>query len=329
MMHNYIISSMDLLGFFKTSLQKKYQSKKRFFDLLLHWSTYNHFDFEEPIFQKAFLDFLEQSAFDMNEKSQIREHVIKPQKIHTVDTVPLPPGYSFNILTFNPKDIAKQITLMDHQMFKEISPNELLKKNFMNEEKSPTIKKFSERFNLITGWIGTLIVSEANVKTRRKLVCHFIVIAIELFELNNFAGLLSCFVGLTQICVSRLQLTWKGVPSNFLDKWKKIEIVCSPLGNFKNLRAIQDKCNMPLVLSPTLFIKDLTANDEIDMYINNNLLNFNKMNQIGKILKNISLAQNSPYDLEHHPVLYNLLLKINTEPADVRDKLSLFIEQVH
>jgi len=199
----------------------------------------------------------------------------------------------------------------------------------MKEETCPGLTKLSERFNKVTGWIGTEIVMEPTVKQRRKLICHFIVVGVKLLALRNFAGLMAVFIGLTQCPVSRMQTTWKGIPQNLLDKWSKLEALCSPIGNFKNLRQIHDNCPLPSVKAPTLFIKDLTFIEENSQYIEidspegkKQLWNMNKIQQIGKLLVMIASCQQTHYDLQPVPTLQNFLGSVHVEDMKVRDKLS-------
>jgi len=201
----------------------------------------------------------------------------------------------------------------------------------MKEETCPGLTKLSERFNSVTAWIGTEIVMEPNIKQRRKLICHFIVVGVKLLALKNFAGLMALFIGLTQCSVSRMQFTWKGIPQNLLEKWSKLEALCSPIGNFKNLREIHDNCPLPSVKAPTLFIKDLTFIEENSQYLEidspdgngkKNLWNMNKIQQIGKLLVMISSTQRVQYDLQPVPVLQKFLETVHVEDIKVRDKMS-------
>eukprot|EP01125_Pyxidicula_operculata_P022034 TRINITY_DN883_c3_g2_i4.p1 TRINITY_DN883_c3_g2~~TRINITY_DN883_c3_g2_i4.p1 ORF type:complete len:733 (+),score=160.94 TRINITY_DN883_c3_g2_i4:116-2314(+) len=85
---------------------------------------------------------------------------------------------TYSVLDFHPTDLAEQITLIDHQMFSKITPDELLNKNFTKEELCPNLTKISERFNQMTSWIGSEITLTPNIKLRRKIIGHFIIIGV-------------------------------------------------------------------------------------------------------------------------------------------------------
>ena len=71
-----------------------------------------------------------------------------------------------------------------------------------------------------------------------------------MLSIRNYFGLMGVFGGLTQFAVSRLKLTWAHVHKDILDQWKKIESLCSPLGNFRNLRAHMDASGSPQLRAP-------------------------------------------------------------------------------
>eukprot|EP01126_Amoeba_proteus_P059921 TRINITY_DN7879_c0_g1_i1.p1 TRINITY_DN7879_c0_g1~~TRINITY_DN7879_c0_g1_i1.p1 ORF type:complete len:310 (+),score=79.49 TRINITY_DN7879_c0_g1_i1:114-932(+) len=69
---------------------------------------------------------------------------------------------------------------------------------------------------------------------------------------------MAVFLGLTQYTVARMQSTWGGIPPVDREKWSKLESLCSPMLNFKNLRVLHDKFEFPAVKAASLFTKDLT-----------------------------------------------------------------------
>jgi len=159
-------------------------------------------------------------------------------------------------------ELARQITIIDHHLFSLIPVKEFLNKNFGSEETSPNIAAISSQFNRISQWVSSEIVTTPNYKQRIKVLGYFIDVAVKLLNLNNFTGLMSIFAGLTQFTVSRMKLTWKGLPDKLIEKWEKLETICSPLGNFKHLRVLHDASEPPVVRTPTLFLKDLVFIEE-------------------------------------------------------------------
>eukprot|EP01126_Amoeba_proteus_P059897 TRINITY_DN7876_c0_g1_i3.p1 TRINITY_DN7876_c0_g1~~TRINITY_DN7876_c0_g1_i3.p1 ORF type:complete len:182 (-),score=23.92 TRINITY_DN7876_c0_g1_i3:109-654(-) len=167
---------------------------------------------------------------------------------------------------------------------------------------------------MITRWIGTEIVSIPSLSSRIKATSHAIALAIKLLSLQNFAGLIAVFMGLTQFSVSRLKQTWKGINENFREKWNKIESLCSPLNNFKNLRARHDSCSLPVVKAATLFVKDLTFIEDGNLTYHQNDKNFYNLDKIklmGRLLNSIKLSQQTTYDIFPVPLVSEYLSKGN------------------
>jgi len=234
------------------------------------------------------------------------------------------------LLDFHPLEIARQMTLIDHKLFVAIPPNELLNKHSLKSESCPFLTKLAERFNRVTSWICTEITVEANIKQRRKIISHFIIIGVKLLAMRNYAGLMSVVIGLSQYSVSRMQLTWKSVPQPLMDKWHKLESLCSPISNFKNLREIHSNSTLPSVKAPTIFLKDIAFIEENKQFLEfenkdgtvHKLWNINKIQQIGKIMAMLSDAQRINYEFQPVPILQKYLENVPFRDAATCDTFS-------
>uniref|UniRef100_A0A6B2KZZ7 Ras-GEF domain-containing protein n=1 Tax=Arcella intermedia TaxID=1963864 RepID=A0A6B2KZZ7_9EUKA len=231
----------------------------------------------------------------------------------------------YSVLDFNPVELARQMTLIDYKLLVRIPTSEFLNKNFMKEELCPNLTKFSERFNRVTAWICTEITMEANLKRRKKLLSHFIIIGIKLLSIRNYAGLMSVFIGLTQYPVSRMQLTWKSLPPPLIEKWEKLETICSPLNNFRHLRGLQNESIPPSIISPIIVIKDLSALEEtipIQLEFEGkdgskyHLWNFGKLQSIGKLISIINACQKTMYQFHSSTLMQKFLENVPFEDME-------------
>jgi len=347
--HSHFVTTRELLFFLKENFKKTEFTTLRVANIIRLWLKHNPSDLVNSTTQDLLKELISGFDSDTSKKLytlfEVGMTLYKERReFKGIGPRPLVPKKMkmTSILNFHPTEIARQLTLIDHRLFTEILPSELLNRNFMTEETSPSLKKLSERFNQVTCWIGTEIVMEPNIKQRRKLISHFIVVGVKLLALRNFAGLMAVFIGLTQCPVSRMQLTWKGINQNLLEKWNKLEILCSPIGNFKNLREIHNNGPLPSVKAPTLFIKDLTFIEENAQYISvpvpitttttpsshrlshdfKKLWNFNKIQQIGKLMMMIASCQRVQYDLQPVPALLGFLENVYVVSMQERDRLS-------
>jgi son of sevenless len=200
---------------------------------------------------------------------------------------------------------------------------ELLNKNFEKESKAKTIFTIQRRFNLLSGWIATQIVTQTSSKTRAKYISHFITVGQRLLDIQNYHGLMAIVVAMNQSAVSRLRESWKKVSG--LEKWKALEQMMSPIGNFRALRALHDNVAPPLIPTPTLYMKDLLFIEDgnEDWYDKEkNLISWEKIKLLGKILARVQLAQEVPYKFHKVHVIHNFLTDLKTLTEDELDQLS-------
>lgn len=122
---------------------------------------------------------------------------------------------SKNILDWPALEVARQITLIDFNIFKKIEPKECLNQawNSKNREtQAPNIAQMIKRFNKLSNWVGSTVVQTTDLDQRIKVVTKFIDITNELKKLNNFNSLFALCSGLGLASVFRLKKTWNVWP---------------------------------------------------------------------------------------------------------------------
>lgn len=83
----------------------------------------------------------------------------------------------FDILLYSDFDIAKQMTLIEFNIYKKIQPKECFKKSWNKKEIAPNIVQLTKRFNDVSSWVSNVILSETNLKKRKDYLRKFIDIA--------------------------------------------------------------------------------------------------------------------------------------------------------
>ncbi len=73
-----------------------------------------------------------------------------------------------------PKDLAAALTMIDQVLLKAIPAKELVKKAYMQAEKSPNMAAMIVHFNNISSWVASLVIVEPNLHKRVQLVSQFI-----------------------------------------------------------------------------------------------------------------------------------------------------------
>lgn len=92
-----------------------------------------------------------------------------------------------SLLDFKALEIAKQMTLLDAELFQKIEiPEVLIFAKDQCEEKSPNLNKFTEHFNKMSYWVRSKILMLTCAKEREKYVEKFIKIMSHLKKIHNY-----------------------------------------------------------------------------------------------------------------------------------------------
>ena len=126
----------------------------------------------------------------------------------------------FDILTLHPVEFARQLTLIEFDLFRAIKPSELinvkdlaLRKKENKYESSPNRSRMERHFTLLSFWIRKCIVEAEDFDKRSAIYNRAIEIMGVLRELNNFTGLLSIGSAIESAPIARLSHTKKTLTS--------------------------------------------------------------------------------------------------------------------
>lgn len=213
---------------------------------------------------------------------------------------------SLQFLDLHPEEIARQLTLMDSNLYRSIRPQEFLNSGWTKVDKdlkAPGILAMISAFNHISEWVSTEIVTQTDLKLRAQTMVRFICIAQKCYELNNFNGLMVILASLQNSAVYRLYDTWEILPQKALDMYEFLSKLMNSNageGNFHDYRECLKKTVPPLVPYLGLYLTDLTfLNDGNKDFLDEEkrFVNFQKMTKIGRVVRNITTYQQQPYCL--------------------------------
>eukprot|EP00069_Balaena_mysticetus_P004272 bmy_17285T0 len=166
-------------------------------------------------------------------------------------------------------EIAEQLTLLDHLVFKKIPYEEFFGQGWMKLEKNertPYIMKTTKHFNDITS------------------------------SMNRSA-------------IFRLKKTWLKVSKQTKALIDKLQRLVSSEGRFKNLREALKNCDPPCVPYLGMYLTDLAFIEEgTPNYTEDGLVNFSKMRMISHIIREIRQFQQTAYKIEHQAKVTQYLL---------------------
>lgn len=215
-----------------------------------------------------------------------------------------------SFLDFHPLEIARQMTIIEYDMLKLVGLNEYRNKRFASPEKSPNLAALVDRFNKVSCWVADEILSTGNIKKRVVVLTRFIEVADYCRLLKNFSSLMAIVSALNRSCITRLKLTWKGLPQKSRQTLQRLMVLMEPSSNYKNYRAVLKEVPFPFIPFQGVIFVDLTFIEENPNVVSSGLINFAKMRMISDQLFPLARLKTTPYSFTAIPEIQSLLKSI-------------------
>uniref|UniRef100_A0A8C7R442 Ras-specific guanine nucleotide-releasing factor 2 n=1 Tax=Oncorhynchus mykiss TaxID=8022 RepID=A0A8C7R442_ONCMY len=228
-------------------------------------------------------------------------------------------------------ELAEQITLLDHIVFRSIPYEEFLGQGWMKLEKlerTPYIMKTSQHFNDMSNLVASQIIAHTDVGSRANSIEKWLAVAGICRCLNNYNGVLEITSALNRSAIYRLKKTWAKVCKQTKSLMSRLQKTVSSEGRFKNLRETLKNCNPPCVPYLGMYLTDLAFIEEATPnFTEEGLVNFSKMRMMSHIIREIRQFQGAPYRIEHQAKVTQFLLdRTLVMDEDTLYELSLKIE---
>uniref|UniRef100_A0A3B4WR64 Ras protein specific guanine nucleotide releasing factor 2 n=1 Tax=Seriola lalandi dorsalis TaxID=1841481 RepID=A0A3B4WR64_SERLL len=228
-------------------------------------------------------------------------------------------------------ELAEQITLLDHIVFRSIPYESFLGQGWMKvdkTERTPFIMKTSQHFNDMSNLVASQIMTHTDVGSRANSIEKWVAVADICRCLNNYNGVLEITSALNRSAIYRLKKTWAKISKQTKALMDKLQKTVSSEGRFKNLRETLKNCNPPCVPYLGMYLTDLAFIEEgTPNFTEEGLVNFSKMRMISHIIREIRQFQQTPYRIEHQAKVTQYLLdKTLIMDEDTLYDLSLKIE---
>ncbi|KTW32685.1 uncharacterized protein T551_00170 [Pneumocystis jirovecii RU7] len=216
---------------------------------------------------------------------------------------------SFNIMDFDPLEIARQLTLKESKLFCSILPEELVRLGTSQKTNtSTTVKAMAALSTDITGWVAESILSQNDIKKRTAVMKQWIKIGNKCLELNNYNTLMAIVSGLNSSTISRLKKTWNTLSTKSKNIFDNLRSITDCSRNYAIYRS-RLKENLPpclpflgLILTDITFIEE--GNPSYRSFRNSSsithsiqLINYDKYIKIYSIISKLQQFQ-EPYKLE-------------------------------
>ncbi|KAH9476032.1 Ras guanine nucleotide exchange factor J [Psilocybe cubensis] len=206
-------------------------------------------------------------------------------------------------INFDALELARQLTLMESELYCAISQQELL--NYFPEkpDSSPNIKALVCLSDSVRHWVSESILHELNIQRRAWLIGFFIEIADKCIKLHNFNTSRSIISALDSPVISRLYLAQTALREHSKDQFNKLK----KFPSFKELYNFgQDAPSVPflgLYLSSVIFYRDLYSSHRPPLFDSSEkLIDLNKHSKLAEILEDFRRFQ-VPYNLKPIPEL--------------------------
>ncbi|ELK36006.1 Ras-specific guanine nucleotide-releasing factor 2 [Myotis davidii] len=221
-------------------------------------------------------------------------------------------------------EIAEQLTLLDHLVFKKIPYEEFFGQGWMKLEKNertPYIMKTTKHFNDISNLIASEIIRNEDIGARASAIEKWVAVADICRCLHNYNAVLEIISSMNRSAIFRLKKTWLKVSKQTKALIDKLQKLVSSDGRFKNLREALKNCDPPCVPYLGMYLTDLAFIEEgTPNYTEDGLVNFSKMRMISHIIREIRQFQQTAYKIEHQAKVTQYLL----DRSFVMDEESLY-----
>uniref|UniRef100_A0A7N6AZG4 Ras protein specific guanine nucleotide releasing factor 1 n=1 Tax=Anabas testudineus TaxID=64144 RepID=A0A7N6AZG4_ANATE len=301
----------------------------RVLNVLRHWVSKHSPDFESNNELKTkVIAFLEEVMHDPELLTQERKaaaNIIRSCSITLEDVTQLMGGGKAEPFeNHSALEIAEQLTLLDHLVFKVIPYEEFFGQGWMKNdknEKTPYIMRTTKHFNDISNLIATEILHCEDVVSRVAVIEKWVAVADICRCLHNYNAVLEITSSLNRSSVFRLKKTWLKISKQTRALIDKLQKLVSSEGRFKNLREALKNCDPPCVPYLGMYLTDLAFIEEgTPNYTEDNLVNFSKMRMISHIIREIRQFQQTAYKIDLQPKVAQYLL----DRSSVLDEESMY-----
>ncbi|KAJ6253035.1 ras guanine nucleotide exchange factor i-related [Anaeramoeba flamelloides] len=231
---------------------------------------------------------------------------------------------TLSIFDIDEIEVARQITLIDFEIFSQIKPAELLNCAWSKprlKHRAKNILGLIERFNNLSNYLIHLILEKERVKQRVKAIQKIINIAEALYNLNNFNSLNSVLSALASSAIHRLSFTFNELPNKHLEVLNNLKEFMKGDSSYKNYRESLKAINPPCIPFMGIYLTDLTfIEDGNPDWVNGKLINFLKRVMVYDSIETIQRFQYKKYHL--HPVHQISILLTDFEIYDKNELYS-------
>lgn len=215
-------------------------------------------------------------------------------------------------------EAARQITLLEHEMYRKIAPTELIAQATKQLIKPPeNVQAMISHFNYMTKFVALTICSVTDFNSRVHLFRKWVKIGRECLRLNNYNAVFEIMAGLHSVGVYRLQKTRNAQNQKTKILLEQLEEVTSRKNNYAIYRALLAQNSVPIQPSVPFIgatLTDLSFLDSGNANVVENeagdaLINFTKHRRVAQVIALVKKFQDYGYHLDVVPELIAFFVK--------------------
>lgn len=222
-----------------------------------------------------------------------------------------------NLADLNPLELAKQLTLIESQLFLAIQPSELLDGNFLPKNLplglSPNVNAVLNFTNELSNYvIESILQPRLSLKSRTGRLKAWLKIALSTLYFRNYNSVASVMTALQNHAVTRCVAIWNALGKKEIELYEYLSRIIHPNNNFKVYRKKLQRYmeetpfgNLQMAKSPVpvvpffnLYLQDLTfiyeGNNTFrnpDSFRPHKLVNIDKFFKVTKTINKVSYFQ--------------------------------------
>lgn len=213
------------------------------------------------------------------------------------------------LVDFNGLELAKQLTLLESEIFCSIGISELLNGNYLSEKAHLRRAKnvaISVLFtNCLSGYVlESLLQPDIGFQKRTNILKTWLKAAISCLYLRNFNSLAAIITSLQSHLVTRVGRIWEDLSEKYRNLYDYLCSIVHPERNYNVYRTkmksflLSSEYNIPVVPYFSLFLQDLTLVSEgnpnyrkANTFLNQKLINIDKHLKLTRVMADIESLQ--------------------------------------
>lgn len=256
------------------------------------------------------------------EPAELESLLPLPEEIHWT------PGDS-KLHDMSAEEVANQLVVFDWELFSCVHEVEFVCYVFHGEQsrwRPLNLELVLQRCSEVQHWVATEILQCQSLPKRIQLLRKFIKIAALCKQQQDLLSFLAVVLGLDNPAVSRLRLTWEGLPGKFRKQFQQFENVADPSRNHKSYRDLITSLRPPLIPFTPLLLKDLTFLHESCKTFHGELVNFEKMHKVAEMVRTIRRYRSTQLAMDTETSPSHLQTKAYVRQLQVIDNQNLLFD---